>query len=79
MRKTIAMYWPLALVIGLAAAAYLHVCSDAAARGPQAPLAADQLSAELARAVSYGMIDDASSPAVKPLREIPALPLMQAS
>lgn len=73
------MYWPLALVIGVAAAAYLHICSDAAARSRQAPLAADQLSAELARAVSYGMIDDASSAPVKPLRESPALPLMQAS
>ncbi|WP_025598747.1 hypothetical protein [Burkholderia sp. WSM2230] len=79
MRKTIAMYWLLALVIGLAAAAYLHVCSDAAARGSQTPLAADQLSAALARAVSYGMIDDASSAPVKPLRPMPALPLAQAS
>ncbi|MBW8834118.1 MAG: hypothetical protein JF605_03040, partial [Burkholderia sp.] len=48
-------------------------------RGSQAPLAADQLTAELARAASYGMIDDASSAPVKPLRAVTALPLAQAS
>ena len=79
MKKTIAVYWPLALVAGLAAAGYLQVSGDVAARGAQAPLAADQLTAELARAVSYGMIDDASSAAAKPLRAVTALPLPQAS
>jgi len=79
MKKTIAVYWPLALVVGLAAVAYLHICGDLAARGSQAPLAADQLTAELARAASYGMIDDASSAPVKPLRTVTTLPLAQAS
>ncbi|CAB3679691.1 hypothetical protein [Paraburkholderia rhynchosiae] len=79
MKKTIAVYWPLALVVALAAVAYLHICGDAANRASQAPLAADQLTAELARAVSYGMIDNASSPPAKPLRAVTAMRLPQAS
>jgi hypothetical protein len=50
-----------------------------ASRGSQAPLAADRLTAELARAVSYGMIDDTSSLPAKPLRAVTALPRPQAS
>ena len=79
MRKTIAVYWPVALVLALATVAGLHICGDAVSRSTQAPLAADRLSAELARAVSYGMIDDASSAPAKPLRAVTALPLPQAS
>src|SRR6266702_372818 len=43
MKKTISVYWPLAIVVPLAAAAYPHICGGAASRASQAPLAADQL------------------------------------
>ncbi|CAG4892701.1 hypothetical protein [Paraburkholderia saeva] len=77
MKKTISMYWPLAIVLPLAAAAYVHICSDAASRATQSPLAAGQFSAELARAVSYGLVgDDASMPA-KSLREATMMPAVQ--
>ncbi|HEX7932331.1 MAG TPA: hypothetical protein VF573_04520 [Paraburkholderia sp.] len=79
MRKTIAVYWPLALVVVLAAVACLHICGDAASRARQAPLAADQVTAELARAVSYGMIDDAVPPPARPLRAVTAMPVPEAS
>lgn len=59
MRKTISMYWPLAIVVPLAAAAYLYLSETAPAR---APSVARDASAELARAVSYGLVDDASQP-----------------
>lgn len=59
MGKTISMYWPLAIVVPLAAAAYLYL-SEAAPR--RAPAVARDTSAELARAVSYGFVDDASQP-----------------
>ncbi len=68
------MYWPLAVIVPLAAAAYLHVRGDAASRASQAPLAAGQVTAELARTVSYGLVgDDATLPA-KSLRETASLP-----
>ncbi|WP_198174473.1 hypothetical protein [Burkholderia pseudomallei] len=51
------MYWPLAIVVPLAAYLYL---SEAAPR--RAPAVARDTSAELARAVSYGFVDDASQP-----------------
>ncbi|MBR8056842.1 hypothetical protein [Burkholderia dolosa] len=57
MRKTISMYWPLAIVVPLAAAAYLHAMADAPSRGP---LAVHQASAELARAVSFGLVGDSA-------------------
>ncbi|WDD94575.1 hypothetical protein Bsp3421_004704 [Burkholderia sp. FERM BP-3421] len=60
MRKTIAMYWPLAIVVPLAAAAYLHAAGNA---HPREPLAIHQASAELARAVSFGLVGDADAPA----------------
>jgi hypothetical protein len=79
MKKTISVYWPLAIVLPLLAAAYLHICGDAAARASQAPLAAAQLTAELARAVSYGMIDAAAPLPAKPMGAATAMPLAQAS
>lgn len=57
MKKKIVVYWPLALIVPLAAIAWLHAWNTAE---QQFPLAADQVSAELARAVSYGLIDDAA-------------------
>ncbi|AIO32236.1 hypothetical protein DM39_2202 [Burkholderia cenocepacia] len=59
MKKTISMYWPLAIVVPLAAAAYLHAIDNAPSRGP---LAVHQASAELARAVSFGLVDDVVKP-----------------
>ncbi|WP_162499484.1 MULTISPECIES: hypothetical protein [Burkholderia] len=50
------MYWPLAIVVPLAAA-YLYLSEAAPQRGPAV---ARDASAELARAVSYGLVDDAS-------------------
>ncbi len=79
MKKTISVYWPLAIVLPLAAAACLHIAGDAAARASQAPLAADQLTAELARAVSYGMISDGPATSAKPIRAVAAMPLADAS
>ncbi|MFC0402841.1 hypothetical protein [Paraburkholderia rhizosphaerae] len=58
MKKTISMYWPLAIVVPLAAVAFLHLCSSAVKHAGAAPLAASEVTAELARTVSYGFVDD---------------------
>jgi hypothetical protein len=79
MKKTISMYWPLAVFVLLAAAAYLHVCSEAASRVVQSPLAADQLTAELARTVSYGFVSDDTVVPAKPMRAVVAMPAPEAS
>ena len=79
MKKTISMYWPLVIVVPLAALAYLHINGQAASRASQMPLDANHLSAELARAVSYGMIDAASALPAKPMRAVTATPLAEAS
>jgi hypothetical protein len=79
MKKTISVYWPLAIVVPLAAAAYLHICGNAASRTSQSRLGADQLTAELARAVSYGMIDAASALPAKPMGAATTMPLADAS
>jgi hypothetical protein len=64
MKKTISMYWPLAIVLPLAAAAFLHLCSTAVKHANAAPLAASEVTAELARTVSYGFVsDDRDAPA----------------
>jgi hypothetical protein len=55
MKKTIAMYWPLAIVLPLAVVAYLHLCS-AVKHANATPLAASEVTAELARTVSYGLV-----------------------
>ncbi|OLL30602.1 hypothetical protein BTH42_16800 [Burkholderia sp. SRS-W-2-2016] len=77
MKKTISVYWPLAIVASLATLAYLHINSHAASRASQT-LDANHLTAELARAVSYGIIDAAALPA-KPLRDATAMPVAEAS
>jgi hypothetical protein len=62
MRKKITVYWPLALIVPLAAIAWMHAWNTAE---QQMPLAADQVTAELARAVSYGLVgSEDPSPAV---------------
>jgi len=74
MKKKISVYWPLAVILPLAATAYVHALSDAASRAPQAPLAAGQLTAELARTVSYGLVGDAARGPGKTMREAATLP-----
>ena len=61
MKKKISVYWPLALIVPLSIVAWVHAWQTA----QQAmPLAADQLTAELARTVSYGLVgDDGGTPA----------------
>lgn len=64
MRTKISIYWPLAVVVALVALASLRAFDSSV---PREPLAAAQVSAELARAISYGLIDDGAahvSPAV---------------
>ncbi|PMS23978.1 hypothetical protein C0Z18_01385 [Trinickia dabaoshanensis] len=48
-------YWPVALAIALIVLAVLRAYGGAGAA--REPLAADQVTAELARTVSYGLID----------------------
>lgn len=76
MKKTISMYWPLAVFVPLAAAAYVYVSSETASPLAKSPLGADQLTAELARTVSYGLVGDDSAAPVKRMR---AVTLPQAS
>jgi len=65
MRNKISVYWPLALIVPLAAIAWAHAWNMAA---QQMPLATDKLTAELARAVSYGLVGaDSDAPARKPM------------
>ncbi|ADG15957.1 hypothetical protein [Paraburkholderia atlantica] len=79
MKKTISVYWPLAIVASLAVLAYLHVNGQTSSRASQMPLDASHLTAELARAVSYGMIDTASALPAKPMPAATATPLAEAS
>ncbi|CAB3784651.1 hypothetical protein LMG28614_01992 [Paraburkholderia ultramafica] len=79
MKKTISVYWPLAIVVLLVVVAYLQICGNAASRASQTPLDAGQLTAELARAVSYGMVDAASALPAKPMRAATAMPHADAS
>jgi hypothetical protein len=66
MKKKISIYWPLAVIVPLAAVAYLHAYGDAT---QHAPLAAHQVTAELARTVSYGYITEGNGAA----KELPAV------
>lgn len=56
MKKKIAVYWPMAIVVPLALAACLNLFNQSNMQPSQAPLAADRVSAELARTVSYGFV-----------------------
>jgi hypothetical protein len=63
MKKRISRYWPLTAIVLLTAAAWAHAWRGA---GEQMPLGAVQLTAELARAMSYGLVDvDSHAPALK--------------
>jgi len=65
MRKKISVYWPLAVIVSLAAFAWIHAWQTAR---QQMPLAAEQLTAELARAVSYGLVGDDRDASVRTSR-----------
>lgn len=60
MRKTISIYWPLAIIVPLVAVAYLYASNAARPSEPQ-PIA--QVSAELARTVSFGLVGDSADAA----------------
>ena len=73
MRKKISVYWPLAIVVPLAAVAYLHLYHGPAMQSAQSPLAAERVSAELARTVSYGFVSgETAVPATMPVEAMPA-------
>jgi hypothetical protein len=76
MKKTISVYWPLAVALPLAAAACLYINNGSASRIAQPPLGASQLTAELARTVSYGLVGN--DPAM-PVKAVRATGSMQAS
>ena len=56
MKTKISVYWPVAVVLTLAAMAAMQGYGERRQHGSHAPLAAAQVSAELARAVSYGLV-----------------------
>jgi hypothetical protein len=73
--------WPVALALALVVLAALHAYGSGGV--PREPLAADQVTAELARTVSYGLVDTgravtpsgarhAVAPTVPPVPNAPA-------
>ncbi|CAB3789779.1 hypothetical protein LMG28688_02984 [Paraburkholderia caffeinitolerans] len=80
MKKKIMVFWPLALIVPLAAIAWAHAWNTAE---QQFPLAADRVSAELARAVSYGLVDGAgevATPVKAPVKAIGSVaPLLRSN
>lgn len=71
----ISSYWPVALAVGLIALAALRAYGDGAVT--HEPLQAEQVTAELARTVSYGLVDAGSAvpaPAVHRVRAPTAAP-----
>lgn len=71
MRKKISVYWPLALIVPCAAIAWTHAWNTAQ---QQMPLAAAQLTAELARTVSYGLVGSEGKVSAKAIRADETLP-----
>jgi hypothetical protein len=65
MKRKILVYWPLALIVPFAAIAWLHAWQTAQ---QTMPLAAEELTAELARAVSYGLVGSDGKVPVKASR-----------
>ncbi|MBP0593116.1 hypothetical protein J8I87_26060 [Paraburkholderia sp. LEh10] len=74
MKKKISVYWPLAIVLPLVAIAYLHLYNGTAAQSSQSPLAADRVSAELARTVSYGFVGADAAMPTQPLSATARMP-----
>ncbi|CAD6534246.1 hypothetical protein ACFQ3P_16675 [Paraburkholderia sabiae] len=75
MKKKISVYWPLAIVVPLAAIAYLHLYNSNVPQPSTSPLAAERVSAELARTVSYGFV---GGEAAMPAETMPAASRMPA-
>lgn len=75
MKKKISVYWPLAIVVPLAAIAYLHLYNSNVTQPSTSPLAAERVSAELARTVSYGFV---GGEAAIPAETMPAASRMPA-
>ncbi|WP_240655457.1 hypothetical protein [Paraburkholderia phosphatilytica] len=67
MKTKILTWWPVAIVLVLGIAAWVRSADDLSSRAQPMPLAANALTAELARTVSYGFVSDASEAAVKPM------------
>lgn len=71
MRKKISLYWPLAIVtplliaVGAASLASLYGPRDSVSRASQLQPGNDQFAAELARTVSYGLVDSEAPVAAK--------------
>jgi hypothetical protein len=58
MKKTISTYWPVAILIPIALASYLHALSVTQPEAaPRQLMSAANVSAELARAVSFGYVE----------------------
>lgn len=76
MKTKISVYWPVAVVLTLAAMAAIQGYGERRQHSYYAPLAAAQVSAELARAVSYGLV---GTQAVRPSSSVSALRDTQAS
>jgi hypothetical protein len=56
MKTKISVYWPVAVVLTLAAIAAMQGYGERRQHSSYAPLAAAQVSAELARSLSYGLV-----------------------
>jgi len=70
MKKKISVYWPLMLIVPLSVVAWVHAWQTT----EQAmPLAASQVTAELARAVSYGLVGNEGVAPVRAAHEGAAL------
>ena len=76
MKNKLWVYWPVALIVPLAVIAWVHAWNTAV---EQMPLAADKLTAELARAVSYGLVGgENAAPAPKTMPVGAGVPSSQA-
>ncbi|WP_162877958.1 hypothetical protein [Trinickia diaoshuihuensis] len=66
----LSQYWPVALAIALVVLAILRAYGGAGAA--REPLGADQVTAELARTVSYGLIDARAERTASSVRQVVA-------
>jgi hypothetical protein len=61
MKKTISTYWPVAMLVPLVLAGFCGVMHPAAHGVDQRPHSTADVSAEFARALSFGLVDTNSS------------------
>jgi stringent starvation protein B len=70
MRKTISMYWPVAILLPIALVFALHARENDERRAvPREATSIASVSAELARAISYGFVEADETPASAPLTQ----------